>query len=1343
MTNPHAGNRNRLKNIGILVLLCLIVLPFFLAVPCYGSDKCYISNVVVRDTGNGYDELDYGFDGSDESKTFTVPIPDNSLALKMIITASSFADDDVYYCIDWGNGYSDPQRIQSEETITTAKLDELFGSNFRLGDRKECTLRAGKYNSESNVWSDQTDYRFTFIRQVVLNSITAYDGSEKRTINPSYIEPGIDSYTIVLPKEQTVVLLKPSLQIKDTVRESNDVELKAQNKLVRYNLSEGAVSRTEAGDEILVSKLPDKEGVKYIPFTVYYSNEGAAVETSDYCFYLDTKSFVYPVDHEIKSAVIDGDSERVCNKGDSVELKVVTDAEENAELSYQWYRDSYVRGAVVTGAIEGADSDTYYPETTYSRCDDYYCEVTNKAGGKIHSKKTNKVKLTVQLSDLSVPEILTESEDVNVNLGDHIVLTVNAECRDVDVLNNYANIPCTYKWYECTREDGSDATEITDTDQVEYPYGDNHSRIEFDGETAGYRYYYCICTCSANGFTETTKSRTITVYVKDTSEGIEKLSGKGSEEDPYQINNLNDVTLISDLVSGGYSFKHNYLVLTEDLELPHEWEPIGVLKQGESDAGKGINIRPFSGSLDGDGHTVTVAEEGKPLLGYVREASVSNLKIYGKKIAGYGLINSYTVDYGTDGESGTGIPATCDITNVTILSGTSIQKSGFIGGYASGGNTVNIRDCSVQSGVTIGYDKTDDSVGSFGGEFNGTISGSSSAAEVYGVNNVGGLIGRKGQSMGLCSITNSEFTGGVFATGNRIGGIIGSGYPSESAPNTPVVSINNCYVAADITGAEEVGGILGSEPIVEKCWGNGAGGVQNSFFCGQIISSGTSVGGIIGYYNSLDKFQTITNNYYLDTCGASRGIGTLKKVIKSGDDPAFGIEGEFDAEAACASADAPAFADGTIVQKLNAGEMSLGNWKQGEKYPVFDEAAVPTDLQITNYREVYDTSETGIDTEGMQVTVQYSDGSSAQIDPAKVTFSGFSTIPIGRKTITAEYGAVRTTFRITVLHKNPESISVRLILLGDSIHSEAAGTHTLKDGGLQEWIDEEIPINTNMTVKDALCIALESKGLQQKGRFYEQYDSWYVSGIQIPGTDQYLEEFSNGSLSGWMYAVNGRHPDVGVDRYYLEDGDEIVFHYTDEYTSEPEQMEGEYPYHKEDPAGPVSIEGAEVALSAASFTYNGKVQRPAIKTIGGKALAEGTDYTAKWSNASSKNAGSYSVTITGRGGYTGTTRAVYRIAKAGQTMTVSVAKKTLKAKKLKKKAQTFSLITVQKQGGAVTYEKLSGSARLKVNATTGKITVKKKTKKGTYSVRVKITSAATANYNAASKVVTVVIKVKK
>ena len=72
---------------------------------------------------------------------------------------------------------------------------------------------------------------------------------------------------------------------------------------------------------------------------------------------------------------------------------------------------------------------------------------------------------------------------------------------------------------------------------------------------------------------------------------------------------------------------------------------------------------------------------------------------------------------------------------------------------------------------------------------------------------------------------------------------------------------------------------------------------------------------------------------------------------------------------------------------------------------------------------------------------------------------------------------------------------------------------------------------------------------------------------------------------------------------------------------------------KPKPTKSISIKGANVVLSATAFPYNGAVQRPAISAIGNWNMAEGADYTAAWSNASSKDIGTYSVTVTGKGKY--------------------------------------------------------------------------------------------------------------
>lgn len=93
-------------------------------------------------------------------------------------------------------------------------------------------------------------------------------------------------------------------------------------------------------------------------------------------------------------------------------------------------------------------------------------------------------------------------------------------------------------------------------------------------------------------------------------------------------------------------------------------------------------------------------------------------------------------------------------------------------------------------------------------------------------------------------------------------------------------------------------------------------------------------------------------------------------------------------------------------------------------------------------------------------------------------------------------------------------------------------------------------------------------------------------------------------------------------------------------------------------------------------------------------------------------------------------------------ISVSSHNKKYSRKALKKHKKTFTAIKVRNAQGAVSFKKVKGSSKLKVNSQTGKITVKKKTKKGTYKIKVKVRAAGNANYKAGSKTVTVTVRVK-
>ncbi len=176
---------------------------------------------------------------------------------------------------------------------------------------------------------------------------------------------------------------------------------------------------------------------------------------------------------------------------------------------------------------------------------------------------------------------------------------------------------------------------------------------------------------------------------------------------------------------------------------------------------------------------------------------------------------------------------------------------------------------------------------------------------------------------------------------------------------------------------------------------------------------------------------------------------------------------------------------------------------------------------------------------------------------------------------------------------------------------------------------------------------------------------------------------------------------------------------------------------------PESIDTAEIMIPSQVYTGSAVTPQPDV-WFEGIILKNGTDYTISYEN--NVNAGTATAVFTGVGSYAGTKSVTFSINKASQPMKVS-AKKTAKIKysTLKKKAQTLKaskVMKITKYKGTLTYKKTKGNKRITVNQKTGKIKIAKKLKKGTYSVKIKVTASGNSNYKKGSKTVTVNIKVK-
>ena len=163
-------------------------------------------------------------------------------------------------------------------------------------------------------------------------------------------------------------------------------------------------------------------------------------------------------------------------------------------------------------------------------------------------------------------------------------------------------------------------------------------------------------------------------------------------------------------------------------------------------------------------------------------------------------------------------------------------------------------------------------------------------------------------------------------------------------------------------------------------------------------------------------------------------------------------------------------------------------------------------------------------------------------------------------------------------------------------------------------------------------------------------------------------------------------------------------------------------------------------------TYIGKAHTQSITVKdASKTLKNGTDYTVSYKN--NKNAGTATIVITGKGSYEGTITKTFKINKAKNPITVKTAAKTVKRSKLKKAKQTVKPITICKTQGKVTYKLTSVPKVLgklvKIN-TKGKITISKwtKAKRGTYTIKVKVSAKGNKNYKSKSTTKKLTVKVK-
>lgn len=187
-----------------------------------------------------------------------------------------------------------------------------------------------------------------------------------------------------------------------------------------------------------------------------------------------------------------------------------------------------------------------------------------------------------------------------------------------------------------------------------------------------------------------------------------------------------------------------------------------------------------------------------------------------------------------------------------------------------------------------------------------------------------------------------------------------------------------------------------------------------------------------------------------------------------------------------------------------------------------------------------------------------------------------------------------------------------------------------------------------------------------------------------------------------------------------------------------------------------------ILLTAKTMTYTGKAYNGLKVTTNGntskrtyyyytdaackKPVTKANSGAAKTLNAAPVYAGTYyaKVRVDKNSNYYGaySKPVKFTIKKASPAITAKSASRTVSYTKLKKAKQAFRLSATVTGKNTITFQKISGNKNITISKT-GTVTVPAKTKKGTYTIKVKLTTKSSRNYNAAkAKTVTLKVVVK-
>ena len=208
--------------------------------------------------------------------------------------------------------------------------------------------------------------------------------------------------------------------------------------------------------------------------------------------------------------------------------------------------------------------------------------------------------------------------------------------------------------------------------------------------------------------------------------------GTGTEGDPYRIATTADLDALAADVNSGTAYSGTYFKMTVDIAYAHStaWDDAASTENNYTPIGNRLNSytdNPFSGTFDGDGHTVSgirIYKGGSGwgnyflgLFGYVLNGTVKNVTVADARITG---------QMGCGGIAGyvNASEGTCTVENCHALSDVAIHAvvdyANCHGGIAGASNNATISGCT--SAVTLTANTGLTGCSAFGGIVGGLTS---------------------------------------------------------------------------------------------------------------------------------------------------------------------------------------------------------------------------------------------------------------------------------------------------------------------------------------------------------------------------------------------------------------------------------------------------------------------------------------------------------------------------------------------------------------------------------------------------------------------------------------------